>query len=80
LAAQISEPDFNRKLREKDCKEKHCMNLHFIFSSPIGGANKKGEALQKLCNSVETMPIYTAVATGKRNSQLYRERTRSYLK
>ncbi len=24
------------------------MYLHFIFSSPTGGANKKGEALQKI--------------------------------
>ncbi len=33
------------------------MYLHFIFSSPIGGANKKGEALQKFATlrlSVET--------------------------
>jgi hypothetical protein len=48
------------------------MYSHFIFSSPIGGANKKGEALQKIRNtlpiSVETMPIYKAVATGKINT------------
>jgi hypothetical protein len=27
------------------------MHLHFIFSSPIGGVNKKGEALQKIRNA-----------------------------
>ena len=59
------------------------MYLHFIFSSPIGGANKKGEALQKFAALhlfVETMPIYKAVATGNGNIEFYRETTRSICK
>jgi hypothetical protein len=58
------------------------MFLHFIFSSPIGGA-QKGEALQKfatICLFVETMPIYKDVASGNGNIEFYRETTRSNLK
>jgi hypothetical protein len=32
------------------------MYLHFIFSSPIGGAKEKGEALQKICNASPIRP------------------------
>jgi hypothetical protein len=58
------------------------MYLHFIFSSPIGGA-QKGEALQKfatLCLFVETMPIYKAVESVNGNIEFYRETTRTNLK
>jgi hypothetical protein len=29
---------FQPQIKRMDCKWKHCMYLHFIFSSPIGGA------------------------------------------
>ncbi len=52
------------------------MFLHFIFSSPIGGAKKF--AMLRLF--VETMPINKAVATGNGNNEFYRETTRSICK
>jgi hypothetical protein len=58
------------------------MYLHFIFSSPIGGAQKR-EALQKFATLrlfVETMPINKAVASGNGNIEFYRETIRSILK
>jgi hypothetical protein len=59
------------------------MHLHFIFASPIGRVNKKGEALQKICNTspiCETMLIYKAVATGNGKNEFYRETTHSNCK
>jgi hypothetical protein len=32
------------------------MYLLFIFSSTLGGANKKGEALQKICKASPICP------------------------
>jgi hypothetical protein len=58
------------------------MYLHFIFSSPIGGA-QKGEALKKFAMLrlfVETTPIYKAVASGNGQIEFYRETTCSNLK
>jgi hypothetical protein len=52
------------------------MYLHFIFSSPIGGAKK----FAMLRPFVKTMPIYKAVATGNGNNEFYREMTCSICK
>jgi hypothetical protein len=49
----------------------YCMYL-IIFTSSIGGADKKGKPCKKfamLCLFIETMPIYKAIATGNRKNE-----------
>jgi hypothetical protein len=31
--------------------QSYCIIIYIIISLPIGGVNKKGEALQKICNA-----------------------------
>jgi hypothetical protein len=83
LAAQISEPDFNRKLREKTANRK-IVCIYILFSHRLlAELTKKGKPCQKFATIRLfdlTMPIYKAVATGKGNNEFYREKTRSNLK
>jgi hypothetical protein len=83
LAAQISEPDFNRKLREKT-GNRNIVCIYILFSHHLLAelTNKRKPCIKfaTLRLSIETMPIYKAVATGKGNNEFYRERTRSDLK
>jgi hypothetical protein len=51
--SEISEPDFNHVIKRIDCKYIVC--IYIIFTSPIGGANKKGEDLQKIRNNAYSL-------------------------